>query len=114
MDLQLYMQTEHKLGIKTYAEGTQIWFQSGRQHRVGGPAVIHADGSQEWFQNGRLHRLDGPAIIEADGRQGWWLYGVEYTEDKYPFNLFRKEHHLPETYEDWPIDMRILFELIWR
>jgi hypothetical protein len=98
----------------TFADGGQEWYQDGRRHRLDGPAVIRVDGTQKWWLNGQIHRLDGPAVIWANGGQDWWLYGVEYEEDTHPGNVFRKEHNLPLKYEDWPKEMKVLFEMMYK
>jgi hypothetical protein len=94
--------------------GAQVWYQNNQRHRLDGPAVVYADGRQDWYQNNQLHRVDGPAVIHANGGQDWWLYGVEYEEDTHPGNVFRKEHNLPLKYEDWPKEMKVLFEMMYK
>jgi hypothetical protein len=37
--------------LKTYDDGSQMWFLNGKIHREDGPAVIYPDGSQMWFLN---------------------------------------------------------------
>lgn len=32
-----------------------------------GPAVIRPDGTKIWYNHGKIHRIDGPAIIYSDG-----------------------------------------------
>jgi hypothetical protein len=37
--------------LKTYGDGSQMWFLNGKIHREDGPAVIYPDGTQMWFLN---------------------------------------------------------------
>ena len=61
--------------------GRVEWRQYGLWHRDhDGPAIIHEDGKQEWYQFGRLHREGGPAIIWPDGRAEVWLNGLRRDE----------------------------------
>ena len=60
------------------ANGTIIYRENGKLHRVGKPAIIRADGTKYWFENGRAHRTDGPAIFRdgPPGKKGikrWYL-----------------------------------------
>jgi len=61
--------------------GTEVWVQNGKYHRLGGPAKIWKDGSQFWFQNGLNHRLDGPAIIWKNGSKVWCRYNECHRDD---------------------------------
>ena len=47
---------------------------------IGKEIDIYSNGSQLWFQNGKIHRLDGPAVIYADGTQRWYLNGEELSK----------------------------------
>ncbi len=38
------------------------YWQHGRKHRDGGPAVTIPGWREEWYQHGRVHREDGPAL----------------------------------------------------
>jgi hypothetical protein len=64
-----------------FKDGTQLWFQHGKQHRDGDlPARVGTDGCQLWFQHGERHR-DGdlPAVVYDDGHQEWWVNGRHLT-----------------------------------
>ena len=69
-----------------YPDGTRQWHKGGDPkaplHRVGAPAWIADDGSEVWYENGKIHRVGGPAIEWADGRKEYWLDGqrVSYGE----------------------------------
>ena len=65
-----------ELSTKVLADGTQVWYRNGQQHREDGPARVWPDGTQAWYRNGQLHREDGPAIIWPNGTQEWWRNGV--------------------------------------
>jgi hypothetical protein len=56
-------------------DGTQLWWQDGKLHRLDGPAVIHSNGTRLWYQNDILHRCDGAAIIRSDGSKLVCLWG---------------------------------------
>lgn len=42
--------------------------ESGKWHRVGGPAVTHPSGNMYWYRHGKLHRRGGPASNRASSR----------------------------------------------
>lgn len=63
-----------------YANGAKCWYQYGRRHREGGPAVT-LDKDEEWWLNGRRHRNNGPAIVLSDGLQEWYVNGKLHRED---------------------------------
>jgi hypothetical protein len=67
--------------LKTYKDGTQVWWLNGKLHREDGPAVIYPDGSQYWYLSGDLHREDGPAVIYPDGTKKWFLNDEFHRED---------------------------------
>ena len=73
--------------ITIWADGAQRWWQHGKIHRDGGPAIVWADGSQHWFQHGKLHRDDGPAVFRVngytEGQQHWYLHGKEMSQEEY-------------------------------
>jgi len=56
--------------------GSKFWYKEGELHRVDGPAVEFADGTKEWYKEGKLHREDGPAVEFSNGKKYW------YKEDK--------------------------------
>ena len=55
--------------------GTKVWYEDGKLHRVDGPAVIYANGGKVWWVDGKRHRVDGPAIEYANGDKVWWVDG---------------------------------------
>lgn len=70
--------------------------------------------SEEWFHSNRRHCLTGPAILnwDKDGNcclKRWFFNGEEYLYGDHPFQLFCKEHNLPEDYNEWPEEMKALF-----
>ena len=57
-------------------QGTKSWYQHGKLHRIGAPAVEYANGSKHWYLHGKRHREDdAPAIDNISGRKEWWLHG---------------------------------------
>ena len=63
--------------VDVYADGSQLWYQNGRPHRLDGPAIEWANGHKEWYQNGERHCEDGPAIEYTDGEIEWWQNGKQ-------------------------------------
>jgi hypothetical protein len=59
-------------GIIEYSNGNKEWYQDGKLHRVGGPAIIDRDGTKLWYQYGKIHRIDGPAVEYANGYKSWY------------------------------------------
>ena len=81
------------------------------------PCIMWEDGSKNYRNDGPLHRLYGPATINHNADRvicRWYLNNVEYKPEDHPYNIFRKEYNLPEEYENWSTEMKILFELIYR
>jgi len=62
-----------------HADGYRAWYAEGKIHRLDGPAIEHGDGTREWWVEGKLHRLDGPAVECADGTTEFWRDGVRVT-----------------------------------
>lgn len=62
----------------------QSWYESGRLHRAGAPAVVVTkDGSrcsEDWAMQGMFHRTDGPARIKYNGQKEWWHLGHLHRE----------------------------------
>lgn len=63
--------------------GTKFWYLDGNIHREDGPAVEWANGNKEWYLDGKSHRVDGPAIECADGHKSWWLNDKLLTEKQW-------------------------------
>jgi hypothetical protein len=62
------------------SDGTQIHYENGKWHRIGGPAYIGFTGTQIYFEHDKRHRIGGPAYIGADGTKEYWIDGNEVTE----------------------------------
>src|ERR1039458_2490365 len=62
-------------------ESTIKYYQDGKFHRVGGPAVEYATGRKEWWQEGKKHRIGGPAVEHANGGVEWWVHDERHRED---------------------------------
>ena len=45
-------------GCVKYCNGVRCWYQNGRLHRVGGPAIENVYGRNEWWENGELIRRE--------------------------------------------------------
>ncbi len=73
----LYLNTNYIINDN----GDQHWYQNGKLHRDGGPAIIYANSTQFWYQHGKIHRDDGPAAIYTDGEQQWYQYGKYHRDD---------------------------------
>jgi hypothetical protein len=63
-----------------YSDGTHMWRQNNKIHRIDGPAVIRLDGSQEYYEYDKLHRIGGPAFIGYDGTKEYSINGKLVTE----------------------------------
>jgi len=46
------------------------------------------NGTKIWFQNGRLHRLDGPAVEWDDKSREYWALGTRLAKDE--FKIFQR------------------------
>ncbi len=74
-------------------DGTQLWFKEGKLHRDGCakplskaqelPACIWLSGIQKWFKDDKLHRVLGPAVLGPAIVNEYFLYGKEYSRDKW-------------------------------
>lgn len=74
--IRRYGKLHHELGpAVARPDGTELWMQDGRPHRVDGAALNYADGRKEHYIHGYLHNLTGPAIEDPAGRNEWWLNG---------------------------------------
>jgi len=51
------------------------WYENGKRHCANGPAIMWANGDMEWWFDGKIHRDDGPAVEHADGYKEWWICG---------------------------------------
>lgn len=67
---------------------TVMRWRSGRLHSDKTPAFVEYRGEvpifEKWYESGRLHRMNGPAVIKRDNRTGeimeiqWWENGRQY------------------------------------
>jgi len=77
----------HRLGGPAVdcVDGYKVWYREGKLHRTDGPAVEDINGYKVWYQDDNLHRLDGPAIENADGSgsKEWYIDGKEYSQDEF-------------------------------
>ena len=63
------------------ASGTKAWWQHGKLHHEGAPAIEYIDGDKEWWLHGQLHREGAPAIEYANGDKAWFWHGKRHRED---------------------------------
>lgn len=64
--------------------GTKIWYQYGEKHRIDGPAHIYLNKSKAWYYKGKMHREDGPALICDGGKTNrYYLYGTCVSAETY-------------------------------
>ena len=82
---------------REFVNGSKSWWVDGNRHRVDGPAVECADGSKSWYQNGKLHRVDGPACEWANGSKDYWIDGKKHRLDG-------PAYETPNGYKEWWID----------
>lgn len=61
-------------------DGQLEWWQDGRNHRVGGPAIIFANKTEIWKRHGRKHRDVGPAITRSPDNMEWWQDGKRHRD----------------------------------
>ena len=61
-------------------DGRKEWWVHGTLHRTDGPAVERPNGTNRWYQHGCLHRTDGPAVENQDGTGMWFLHGELLTK----------------------------------
>lgn len=61
-----FLNSYNDLPSVTLPDGTKMWHQSGKLHRVGAPAVIKPDGSEEWHFYGKLQNLGEKIIKQKD------------------------------------------------
>lgn len=52
-------------------------YVNNKWHNEKSPAYIFDDGSKLWRQNDKVHRIDGPAIEWYDGDKDWYYRGKE-------------------------------------
>jgi hypothetical protein len=74
-----------------WKDGTLVYYKNGVKHREGSPSVVFLDGHEEWWFQGKLHRIGGPSITTSDGRIYFYIFGEEFTEDKYQKEIQKYE-----------------------
>lgn len=47
------------------SEPIESYYQNGKLHRNGGPAIVYGEDRYAYYVNGQLHRRDGPAIKDG-------------------------------------------------
>lgn len=51
-------------------------------------SVTFGEVTEEQYRLGpSVHRLDGPAIVFSDGTKQWFIYGKQYTEEEYNYEI---------------------------
>lgn len=72
-----YLTESDKSVVKINSDGDKLHYHSntGRLHRIGGPAIERADGSKEYYEHGRRHNENGPAVITTHGAKSWYIHG---------------------------------------
>ena len=90
-------------GDSKEAHATDEWWQHGRLHRIGAPAVVHADGLVEFWVDGVRHRAgDEPAVAfpRPYGRWGagpdeYWVEGKLHHTSAAARRIFSGEGSRP-------------------
>lgn len=74
---------EESTGSYIDKNGSIIYLEKGRFHRVGGPAIKKTNGSEFWYEHDLQHRTDGPAVIIFDkylkAIERYYIKGIEYS-----------------------------------
>jgi hypothetical protein len=80
----------HRMDGPAYesSDGAKMWYINGLLHRDGKPAVEYPNGSKSWYINGKQHREDGPAVELSDGRKRWFINNRQLSRRE--FNERRK------------------------
>ena len=76
-----------------YIDGSCEWWQKGKMHREGKPAVVVPFYREEWWKKGKKHRDDGPAVLLSNGTEEYWHEGIKITEQE--FNAIYLNNNLP-------------------
>lgn len=63
--------------LVTTRDGSRIYKnKAGQIHREGDePAVAYHSGEFSWWNRGRKHRIGWPAVIKANGEEQYWVDG---------------------------------------
>ena len=94
-------------------DGTRAWFQHGKEHREGAPAIEDSTGKY-WFRNGKRHRDDGPAIERADGTTEWWRNGRRLKPEQIKVIMEKNAEKIAEPFRkglDHPIKVSAIGKL---
>lgn len=92
---------KHRVGAPAVIEkkhsfyrAIEEWWFEGEKHREDGPAVTHDNTYlQEWWIKGKKHREDGPAVICEDGTKEYWLDGRQIPEQDFQHELEKRNLH---------------------
>ena len=64
MTPELVLYEKLKYHVKVGPDGRRSYYNgAGQLHRDDGPAIIDSDGVEYWFQNDKQHRVGGPAVV---------------------------------------------------
>jgi len=94
---QIFCTVWTKEGRQELTEKQYLDLDSGKPHRLDGPAVEEPDGSKEWFVDGKEHRLDGPSFECPDGTKCWCVDGKRHRLDG-------PAYEWPDGSKEWWID----------
>jgi hypothetical protein len=58
-------------------DGSKMWCDKGRVHRLKGPAVLFEDGTALWYRYDKLHKNKGPAVcpVLKGLDEVYWYFG---------------------------------------
>jgi hypothetical protein len=73
--------------VKKFEDRIEYYYE-GKLHRDNDlPAREFTNGTKVWYQYGKFHRLDGPAYECLDGYKEWYIEGIEYTEEEWKIKV---------------------------
>lgn len=70
-----------KYEVRSWSDGSKVWYLDGKRHRTDGPAVEHATGYKAWRLYDKLHRIGGPAVEYTSGDKYWYFDGKLHRTD---------------------------------
>jgi hypothetical protein len=78
---------------KSKMAGDNSWvnLETGKLHRLDGPALTSTAGTKHWYIDGKRHRVDGPAVVWYNCDYEWWVDGKRLTQeefDRHPLVVF--------------------------
>ncbi len=53
-------------------------YDSGKLHRINGPAIEYESGDKFYYVDDKIHREDGPAVEYSNGDKIWCINGKQY------------------------------------